>query len=120
MEGILPHPSTQGCQVVITHGNGPQVGHILIRTEAARHQAYDLPLDVCVAQSQGETGYLIQQSLENMLRKSRERPNGCNLLCVGLWWINTILKLLNPSKPVGPYYAKDEVLEVEGAKVGIC
>jgi carbamate kinase len=46
----------RGHPLVVTHGNGPQVGHILIRAEASRGQAYDLPLDVCVAQSQGAAG----------------------------------------------------------------
>jgi carbamate kinase len=58
-----------GHQLVITHGNGPQVGHILIRVERAKGDAYDLPLDVCVAQSQGEIGFLIQQTLENLMRE---------------------------------------------------
>lgn len=103
----------RGCQVVITYGNGPQVGHILIRVEAARHQAYDLPLDVCVAQSQGETGYLIQQSLENMLRKSGIDRSVAAVLC------RTVVdqhdpRLASPSKPVGPYYAKEEVSRLKG------
>ena len=98
----------RGCQVVITHGNGPQVGHILIRVEAARHQAYDLPLDVCVAQSQGEIGYLIQQTLENLIRKHQIDRTVVAVLC------RTVVdqhdpKLASPSKPVGPYYAKEEV-----------
>ncbi|MEW6683590.1 MAG: hypothetical protein AB1451_11815 [Nitrospirota bacterium] len=50
--------------MVITHGNGPQVGHILIRAELARGQAYDLPLDVCVAHSQPEPEGLRHRSLE--------------------------------------------------------
>ena len=61
----------QGHQLVITHGNGPQVGHILIRVEEARGKAYDLPLDVCVAQSQGEIGYLIQQRLQNLMQTKK-------------------------------------------------
>jgi carbamate kinase len=108
MAGIVPLIQ-RGCHVVITHGNGPQVGHILIRVEAARHQAYDLPLDVCVAQSQGETGYLIQQTLENLLRKHQIDRTVCAVLC------RTVVdqrdpKLTNPSKPVGPYYSREKAL----------
>jgi carbamate kinase len=55
-----------GHRLIITHGNGPQVGHILIRVELSRGHTYDLPLDVCVAQSQGEIGYLIEQTLQNL------------------------------------------------------
>ena len=109
--GIVPLIQ-RGYQVVITHGNGPQVGHILIRVEAARHQAYDLPLDVCVAQSQGETGYLIQQSLENRLRIARIDRTVAAVLCRTV--VNKHdLKLANPSKPIGPYYSKEEALALK-------
>jgi len=111
MAGIVPLIQ-RGCHVVITHGNGPQVGHILIRVEAARQQAYDLPLDVCVAQSQGETGYLIQQTLENLLRKHQIDRTVCAVLC------RTVVdqhdpKLTNPSKPVGPYYSREDALALK-------
>ena len=111
LAGIVPMIQ-RGCQVVITHGNGPQVGHILIRVEAARHQAYDLPLDVCVAQSQGEIGYLLQQSLENLLQNSRIGRTVAAVLC------RTVVdqhdpKLAKPSKPVGPYYSREEALALK-------
>ena len=111
LRGIVPLIQ-RGCRVVLTHGNGPQVGHILIRVEAARHQAYDLPLDVCVAQSQGEIGYLIQQSLENLLRQSRINRTVAVVLC------RTVVdqhdsKLANPSKPVGPYYSEEDALALQ-------
>lgn len=111
LRGIVPMIQ-RGCRVVITHGNGPQVGHILIRVEAARGQAYDLPLDVCVAQSQGETGYLIQQSLENVLRKNRIDRSVAAVLC------RTVVdqhdpKLAIPSKPVGPYYSTEKALALK-------
>jgi carbamate kinase len=111
MAGIVPLIQ-RGCQMVITHGNGPQVGHILIRVEAARHKAYDLPLDVCVAQSQGETGYLIQQTLENLFRKYQIDRAVVAVLC------RTVVdkhdpKLMNPSKPVGPYYSREEALALK-------
>ena len=56
-------------RLIISHGNGPQVGHILIRAEAARKQAYSVPLSVAVAQSQGEIGYVIQQALHHVHSK---------------------------------------------------
>jgi len=98
LTGVVPLIQ-RGCRVIVTHGNGPQVGHILLRVEAARQQAYDLPLDVCVAQSQGEIGYLLQQSLQNMLRRARiERPVA-TILC------QTLVdkqdpRMKSPSKPV--------------------
>ena len=111
MAGIVPLIQ-RGCQMVITHGNGPQVGHILIRVEAARHQAYDLPLDVCVAQSQGETGYLIQQTLENLLRKHQIDRTVVAVLSRTVVYQHDP-KLMNPSKPVGPYYSREEALALK-------
>lgn len=54
-------------RLVVTHGNGPQVGFILLRSEAGKRDAYPLSLDVAVAESEGETGYLLQQVLQNRL-----------------------------------------------------
>ena len=54
-------------QLLIGHGNGPQVGHMLIRVEHALGAAYHLPLEVCVAESEGELGYVIQQTMFNLL-----------------------------------------------------
>ena len=66
---------SRGYRVVVTHGNGPQVGAILIQQEAGREQVPPMPLDVCGAQSQGQIGYMLQQSLGKMLaRRSIERP----------------------------------------------
>ncbi len=56
-----------GNRVVLTHGNGPQVGDILLQQEAARKVAPPMPLDVCGAQSQGEIGYLLQRSMKNII-----------------------------------------------------
>lgn len=96
-----------GHRVVITHGNGPQVGHILIRVEESRGKAYDLPLDACVAQSQGEIGYLIQQGLENLLCRSGIVRRTLAVLC------RTLIdrddpRMKHPTKPVGPFYTKEQ------------
>lgn len=58
-----------GVQLVIGHGNGPQVGHMLVRVERALGEAYALPLEVCVAESEGELGYVIDQTLVNVVRE---------------------------------------------------
>jgi len=60
-----------GWQVVMTHGNGPQVGYILQRSEIARREAgiHDVPLDLVVADTQGSIGYMLQQALDNSLRR---------------------------------------------------
>jgi carbamate kinase len=60
----------EGHRIAITHGNGPQVGDILLANECARDTLPRMPLDVCGAESQGMLGYMIQQSLENALRNA--------------------------------------------------
>lgn len=59
----------QGWNLVIGHGNGPQVGFILRRSELAAHELHELPLDVCGADSQGAIGYALAQNLQNVLRR---------------------------------------------------
>ena len=54
-----------GHDVVVTHGNGPQVGNILLQNEESRHKVPAMPLDVCGAESQAQIGYLLQQALGN-------------------------------------------------------
>jgi carbamate kinase len=56
-----------GVELLVTHGNGPQVGHELIRVERAQGVAYALPLDVCVAETQGELGYVLARTLRDLL-----------------------------------------------------
>lgn len=95
--------------LVITHGNGPQVGNILLANQAGnnQHGLPEMPLDICVAYSQGFIGYVIEQQLRNVLRANdMERDI-----------ISIITQVLvdkddpafeNPTKPIGPYYTKEE------------
>jgi carbamate kinase len=102
----------QGHRVVITHGNGPQVGNILIRSELAKSAAYEIPLGVCVAQSQGEMGYMIAQCMENML--IRGGVHGRPVVAV----VTQVLvspddpAMSNPTKPVGPFLTEERVAEL--------
>ena len=88
----------EGNIVVITHGNGPQVGNLLIQQERAKGEVAAMPMDVCEAMSQGELGYFIQSELERVSHRTvatiitqivvdREDPG-----------------FKNPAKPVGPFY----------------
>lgn len=63
--GHIAQMVKDGWNVAIAHGNGPQVGFILRRSELARHELHEVPLDVCGADSQGAIGYALQQSLQN-------------------------------------------------------
>ena len=86
-------------RVVVTHGNGPQVGAILIRVEEAKDQAYELPLGVCVAESQGEMGYMIQQTLQNQLRARGVAREAIPVLTQGQnsTWTETGQELTTPA-----------------------
>lgn len=98
-----------GFDIVITHGNGPQVGNILLRNEAGYtvFKIPKMPLDICVADSQGGIGYMIERQLRNILKK-----NGINKNVVSI--ITQVLVDKNdpafnfPSKPVGSFYLKEE------------
>jgi len=65
MDGLL----LAGHELVIVHGNAPQVGYVLLRGEAARHIVHTLPLDICGADTQGATGYMLQQALHNWFER---------------------------------------------------
>ncbi|MEM9557267.1 MAG: carbamate kinase [Acidobacteriota bacterium] len=97
-----------GRQVLVTHGNGPQVGNQMIRNELARGQAPDLPLDVMVADLQGGLGYMIGRVLRNhFLRQGIVQPV-CSLLTEVVVDADDPA-LDEPSKFVGPFFTEDEV-----------
>ena len=97
-----------GYKVVITHGNGPQVGNILIQNEAGRKKGLPaMPLDVCVSESQGQIGYILQQTLENHLRKRGKQTQVVSLVTQVL--VHKKDKAFEaPSKPIGPFYTKKQ------------
>jgi carbamate kinase len=95
-----------GVQVVLSHGNGPIVGNILIRNEAARDQIPPMPLDVCGADSQGGIGYMMQQSLQNELRRAGvDRPVLTVVTQVVVDERDPAFR--RPTKPIGPFYDQD-------------
>ena len=102
----------QGWKIAITHGNGPQVGFILLRSELASHVLHTVPLDSAGAETQGSIGYMIQQSLYNELKK-----RGINKRVVTVVTQVVIEKndpaFENPKKPIGPFYEADKA---EGCK----
>jgi carbamate kinase len=99
----------QGYDLVITHGNGPQVGAALLRSERAADEAYRLPLDVCVAATQGEIGYLLQQALTERLSKSRLRRPVVSLL-TQVVVAKDDPALTHPTKPIGPFYSQRDAV----------
>jgi len=94
-----------GWRVVVTHGNGPQVGAALRRSEVAAADAYPLPLDVCVASTQGEIGTLLQLALGNELQ-ARGAPRPVVTVLSHVIVSPTDDAFAEPSKPVGPFYSR--------------
>jgi carbamate kinase len=85
-------------RLVLTHGNGPEIGNLLIQQELGRKEVPALPMDVCGAMTQAQLGYLIQNCVQNILRKKS---------------VTVVTRILvdrndkafeNPTKPIGPYY----------------
>jgi carbamate kinase len=93
-----------GLHMVITHGNGPQVGAQLLRSERAAGQAYEQGLDVCVAATQGEIGYILQQALQHELQVAGiGKPIATILTQVVVRADDPAFQ--RPSKPIGPFYS---------------
>jgi carbamate kinase len=99
-----------GYGLVITHGNGPQVGAQLLRSERASDVAYSQTLDVCGAASQGEIGYLLAQALHTELA-SAGLP--IPVVCVVTQTVVSARDpaMLHPTKPIGPFYSRAEAEE---------
>ncbi|MBW3012714.1 carbamate kinase [Candidatus Woesearchaeota archaeon] len=93
--------------LIITHGNGPQVGNIMIRVEEALGKAYTLPLEVCVAESEGEIGYIIDQCLLNAIHEKGVNASVATLLTQVVVDKNDGA-FREPTKPVGPFYSKKQ------------
>src|SRR5262245_39539649 len=97
---------SEGVAVVLSHGNGPIVGNILIRNEAVRDQIPPMPLDVCGADSQGGIGYMMQQVLQNELRRiGAERPVVSLVTQVIVDERDPAFR--RPTKPIGPFYTQE-------------
>jgi carbamate kinase len=104
-----------GHQVVITHGNGPQVGDILLKDELAKETLPPMPLDICGAESQGMIGYMIQQSMRDELRRSGIDTPVVTILT------ETLVDprdpaFSKPTKPIGPFYTAMEATRLREEK----
>lgn len=98
----------QGYDLVLTHGNGPQVGNYLIRVEASRHLVPPLPLGVMVADLEGGMGYMISQTLLNKLNLRQIKRDVVTLLTQII--VNKDdPSIQNPTKFVGPFYKKEDL-----------
>ncbi|MBP8613364.1 MAG: carbamate kinase [Firmicutes bacterium] len=96
----------KGYRLVITHGNGPQVGNILIQNEAARDEVPEMPMDICGAQSQGMIGYMLQMYMHNSLKRRDLDVPVATIVTQTL--VDTAdPAFANPTKPVGPFCTQE-------------
>jgi len=110
-EALLPLAMLDN-QLVVTHGNGPVVGKILMRQALTRDTIAPMPLDICVAHSQGGIAYLLVQAMENALREAdNPRHVACLLTQVEVNEADPAFE--DPSKPIGAFYDADEATRIE-------
>lgn len=96
-----------GNELIITHGNGPAVGKVLMRQVFSRHRVVPMPLDICVADTQGATAYILTQAFENALREAGN-PRHVVGLVTQVEVDAADPGFSNPTKPVGYFYSEDE------------
>src|SRR5579885_255690 len=94
-------------RIVLTHGNGPQIGNILIRVEEGERSVPRLPLDTCVSDSQGGMGYMIQRLALEMFRRQNIRRTVATVITQVLV-DESDPDLANPIKPIGSFYTPAE------------
>jgi len=105
-----------GYRVVITHGNGPVVGNILFRMALTSRELVPMPMDVCVAHSQGGIGYMLQQSLANVLARHGLRP-GVSSVVTEVEVAADDPAFTHPTKPVGRFFGEADAKRI-GAETG--
>lgn len=111
----LAEISEKGYEIAIAHGNGPQVGRILLASETASSVTPAMPFDVCGAMSQGYIGYHIQQALRfELMKKKRDFPVVTIVTQVMVDKDDRAFQ--HPTKPIGPFYTEDEAREISKEK----
>lgn len=102
----------EGTRVILTHGNGPQVGNALIRVEEARKIVPPIPLGVLVADTEGGMGYMIEQSLQNMLHRRGIQRDVVTIL-TQVVVDRDDLSIQDPTKFVGPFFQESEIEDIK-------
>jgi len=104
-----------GHLVVVTHGNGPVVGNIVVRNELSKDVIPPMPLDVCGADSEGGIGYMIQQALQNQLHAMGIEKDVYTIITQVVVDANDPA-FAHPSKPIGPFYKRPDAERMAGEK----
>ncbi len=107
--------ASQGKRIVITHGNGPIVGNIVIRNEAAKDIIPPMPLYICNADSEGGIGFMLQQALYNQLKKLNAHRDVATIVTQVVVDKNDHA-FSKPAKPIGPFYTKEEAERIKQQK----
>ena len=107
--------SEMGYEVAVVHGNGPQVGHILLASETAKDVTPAMPFDVCGAMSQGYIGYHLQQALKYALNK-RNQDIPVVTIATQMVVEPNDPGFKNPTKPIGPFYSEEEAKALQEEK----
>lgn len=94
-----------GHHVLLTHGNGPQVGTVLRRVELSRHEVYPIDLGLCVANTQAGMGYMISQCIQNEMHQRKAAVRACTIITTVFVDPNDPA-FKNPAKPIGPLYSE--------------
>jgi carbamate kinase len=103
-------------RVVVTHGNGPQVGNLLLQNEAGKEVAAPMPLFALGAESQGFIGLMIQQNLGNLLAEQGNDDIAVATIVTQVVVDKNDPAFVNPTKPVGPFYSEEEAKALEADK----
>jgi len=109
-KALLPITSLNN-ELIITHGNGPVVGKILMRQVLTRDTIAPMPLDICVAHSQGGIAYLLMQAIENSLRETGNERH-CAVLLTQVEVDEHDAAFNRPSKPIGAFYTEEEAKQI--------
>lgn len=107
--------SCSGYEMAIVHGNGPQVGRIILASELAKKQVPVMPFDVCGAMSQGYIGYHLQQCLRQELKRHNRKVSVATLVTQMVVDENDPA-FQNPTKPIGAFYSKEEAERIAAEK----
>ena len=99
-----------GWRVIVTHGNGPQVGFILRRSELSAHELHSIPLDYCGSNTQGSIGYMFQTALRNEFKR-RGMPNSAATVVTETLVDRNDPAFKNPSKPIGSFMDEQTALQ---------
>ena len=106
---------SSGSRIVITHGNGPQVGNLLLASTMAQTVVPPMPLDICVAATEGFMGYMIQNTLANCLRQAG-KPHNITTVVSQVVVDRNDPAFQSPSKPIGPFYTESEAARLRDEK----